>query len=329
MKREPLPQGPHGVVRFYNFLPEGNHFLDDVLTGFSQPHKRLPPAYLFDPRGTPFYAALCAQPECYLMQAEVAILREHLAVIANFIGPETELIELRSGVGVQAALLLEQLKPLVYVPIDLDGPMLQAASRDLAELFPWLNISGMCADLRHRLALPEFVGLPIRKKAVLFAGSVLGGFAPQEALTVLCNARQLVGTGGMLLAGIDLKKDMKTIVSAYSDASGMNAAFHLNLLERINRDLGADFQQGRFAYRASFNDGRGCMEMRLESLYAQFARVGGRRIDFAPNETVETGIAYQYSIAEFQALARKAGFAAQETWMDAAQMFSIHGMIAV
>jgi dimethylhistidine N-methyltransferase len=300
-----------------------------VLAGLSLPQKRISPRYFFDEGGAQLYAALCEQPERYLMQAEAGILRDNLAAVVQFVGPETELIELRTGIGVQTAFLLERLQPLVYVPIDIDGRMLEAASRELAELFPWLNISGMRADLDGSLALPEFAGLPIRRKAVLLWNSVIGGYAPEEALAVLSNARQLAGAGGVLLAGVDLKKDPATIVSAYSDALGMNAALHLNLLSRINRELGGDFQPRRFAYRASYDDRRGRVEMRLESLYSQFARVGGRRFDFAPNETVDTGVAYAYSIAEFQALARRAGFAEQMTWTDAAQMFAIHGMIAV
>ena len=133
----------------------------------------------------------------------------------------------------------------------------------------------------------------------------------------------------MLLAGVDLKKDGKTIESAYIDASGMNAGLHRNLLARINRELGGDFQTWRFAYHAYYDRTKGCVTMYLESLYSQFAHVGGRRFDFGPNETIDTGIAYQYEEAELQALARQAGFVSQIVWTDAARMFSVHGMIAV
>ena len=329
MKPEPVPDVPRGVVRFYNFLAQGNRFLDDVLAGLSQLQKRIPPGYFYDARGSRLFAAACEQPGCYLLRAEIAILRDNLAAIAQFIGPDPELIELRTGIGVQTALLIEQLRPLVYVPIDLDGPVLEAASGELAAVFPWLNISGMRADLSRPLALPEFVGLPIRKKVIFLPGSVIGGFTPDEALDVLHNARQLAGTGDVLLAGVDLKKDGKTIESAYSDANGMNAALHLNLLDRINRELEGNFQPERFAYHAFHDRSKGCVTMYLESLYSQFARVGGRRFDFAANETMDTGIAYQYSEVEFQALARDAGFVSQTVWTDAAQLFSIHGMIAV
>lgn len=329
MTTDPAPEVPHGVVRFYNFLPAGNPFLDDVLAGLSRRQKRISPRYFFDQAGAQLYTAACEQPECYLVRAEVGILRDNLAAIVEFIGPAAELIELRTGIGVQTALLIEQLRPVVYVPVDIDGRMLEAASGELAELFPWLNISGMRGDFCLPLALPEFVGLPIRRKVVFLPGSVIGGFTPDEALEVLSNARQLAGTGDVLLAGVDLKKNGKTIESAYNDANGVNAALHLNLLARINRELEGDFQPERFTYRAFRDRSMGRISMVLESRYSQFAHVGGRRFDFSVDETIATGIAYQYAEAEFQALARAAGFASQAVWTDAAQLFSIHGMTAV
>ncbi|OGA50373.1 MAG: hypothetical protein A3G25_05560 [Betaproteobacteria bacterium RIFCSPLOWO2_12_FULL_63_13] len=329
MRSEPVAETPHGVVRCYSFLPASDSYLEDVLDGLARTPKRISSRYCLDEKGSRLYAALCDQPECYLMQAEVTILRDNLAAIAQFVGQEAELIELRAGIGVQTALLLGELRPAVYAPIDVDRSMLDAVSRELADLFPWLNISGIHADICRPLALPEFVGLPIRKKAVFLPGSVIGSFAPVEALGVLRNARRLAGKGGVLLAGIDLKKHAGKIVSAYNDANGMNAALHLNLLARINHELGGDFQPNRFSYRTSYDDTKGRVEMFLDSRYAQIVHVGQRRFDFAYNETIETGIAYQYGIAEFQALAADAGFASQAVWTDAAQLFSIHGMIAV
>lgn len=329
MRFEPVAGTPKGVVRRYSFLPASYSYLQEVLDGLAQTPKRISSRYCLDEKGSRLYAAICDQPECYLMQTEVAILRDNLAAIAQFVGHEAELIELRTGIGVQTALLLGELRPAVYVPIDIDGRALDAVSRELAELFPWLNISGIHADICRPLALPEFVGLPIRKKVVFLPGSVIGSFAPVEALEVLRNVRRLAGTGGVLLAGIDLKKDARSIASAYNDANGMNAALHLNLLARINSELDGDIRPDRFSYLASCDDTKGRIEMFLHSRYAQIVHVGQRRFDFAYNETIGTGIACQYGIAEFQALAADAGFASKAVWTDAAQLFSIHGMIAV
>jgi dimethylhistidine N-methyltransferase len=328
MKPEPALEIPQGVVRFYNFLPAGNPFADEVLGGFSRPQKAIAPRYFLDQQGAELFASLCEQPEYYLLRAEIAILRENMDAILQFAGTGAELIEFRSGIGVQTAVLAEYLRPLVYVPVELDQGILERASRELAELHPWLNLSGMRADVRHPLVLPEFAGLPIRKKIAFMSGSMIGGFAPDEAVAVLRNARRLVGTGGVLLAGVDPGKGRKALESAYNDARGLNARMHLNLLGRINRELNGDFQPGRFSYRADYEAAAGRVVMRLESRYAQFAHVAGRRFDFAPGEIVETGFAHQYSDAEFQSLAHQAGFAPEAVWADTAKQFSIHGMIA-
>lgn len=329
MNPDPAPDVPQGVVRFYNFLPPGEPFLAEVLAGFSQPQKRIGPRYFFDERGAELYAALCEQPEYYLVRSESAILRQNLAAIVQFVGTGAEFIELRAGIGFQTAILAERLRPLVYVPIDMDAGILERASRELVELYPWLNVSGMRADFRHPLVLPEFAGLPAHKKLVFLSGSLTGSFAPDEAIAVMRNARQLVGTGGVLLAGVDPGKRRKPLESAYNDAKGYNARMHLNLLERINRELGGDFQPARFAYRADYEAALGRVTMRLESLYAQFVHIAGKRFDFAPGEAVETGGAWQHSTEEFQAMARQAGFTPEAVWTDAAQQFSVHAMIAV
>jgi len=300
-----------------------------VLAGFSRPQKAVAPRFFLDEQGAELYAALCEQPEYYPVRSEAGILRENLAAIVQFIGTGAEYIELRAGIGLQTAILAERLRPLVYVPIEIDRGMLERASRELADLFPWLNVSGMRADFRRPLVLPEFAGLPIRKKVVFLSGSVTGSLAPDETVAVLRNMRQLVGTGGVLLAGVDPCKRRKALESAYNDAQGINARMHLNLLARINRELGGDFQAGRFAYRADYDAALGRVSMRLESRYAQFAHIAGKRFNFAPGETVETGVAWQYSTEEFQAIVREAGFEPETVWTDAAQHFSVHGMTAM
>jgi len=328
MRAEPIAGTPGGVVRFYRFLPSTDSYLADVLGGLAKPRKRISSRYCLDETGSKLYAALCDQPECYLMRAEAEILRDNLAAIVQFVGPEAELIEFRAGIGVQTALLLGEMWPAVYAPIDIDRLALETVSRELAELFPWINISGIHADVCRPLVLPEFVGLPIRRKAIFLPASVIGGFTTHEARVVLRNARQLAGAEGVLIAGVDLKKDARTIASAYDDANGINAALHLNLLARANRELGADFQPGRFLYRASYDSAQGRVEMSLESRYSQIVNVGEHRFNFAYNEIVQAGIAHQYAITEFEALAGEVGFTSRAVWTDAAQLFSIHCMVA-
>jgi dimethylhistidine N-methyltransferase len=322
------PAAP-GVVRFYNFLPRGATFLDDVLAGLARAPKSIPPKYFYDEQGCRLFEAICELPEYYLTRTEMAILRAQAADIALFAGPDAELIEFGSGSEAKTRVLIEALQPALYVPVDIAVDTMRAASGELARQFPWLNIAGVCADYSRPLALPEFAGVPIRKKVVFFPGSTIGNFTPSEALVFLRQARRAAGTGGILVIGVDLKKDKKILDAAYDDASGVTAEFNLNLLKRINRELGADFQVQRFRHKAFYDPAIGRIEMHLESLFSQIVHVAGRRFDFAAGETIHTEISCKYSMEEFRDLGRKAGFSPEKLWMDPGELFSVHGMMAV
>jgi L-histidine Nalpha-methyltransferase len=324
----PRPAAP-GVVRFYNFLSPGDAFREDVLGGLGRIPKSIPPKYFYDERGCRLFDAICELPEYYPTRTEMAILRAHIGDIAQFAGPDAELIEFGSGAGVKTRILLEALQPSLYVPVEIAIDAMQAACAELARAFPWLNITGIQADYARPLSLPRFVGVPVRKKVAFFPGSTIGNFTPAEALEFLRQARRLVGAGGALLIGVDLKKDRKTLDAAYNDAAGVTAQFNLNLLARINRELGADFLANRFRHKAFYDPIAGRIEMHLESLYAQFVHVAGQRFDFAPGETIHTEISCKYSIEEFRDLGRKAGFVPEKLWTDPEQLFSVHGMVSV
>jgi len=329
MNPEPSPQPPApGVVRFYSFLPRAERLLEDVLAGLALPKKSIPPKYFYDEQGCRLFEAICELPEYYLTRTETAILRGNIAEIAQFVGPEAQLIEFGCGVQAKTRILIQALQTQLYVPIDIAIDTLRASSNELARRFPFLNIVGICADHTRPLALPEFVGVPIRKKAVFFPGSTIGNFTPSEALAFLRQARKMAGAGGVLLVGVDLKKDKATLDAAYADAKGATAQFNLNLLRRINRELAADFQLNRFRHKAFYDPVLGRIEMHLESLYSQFVHVAGRRFDFAPGETIHTEISCKYSITEFQELGKRAGFTPEKVWTDPEQLFSVHGMVA-
>jgi dimethylhistidine N-methyltransferase len=320
------PRPDEGVVRFYNFLPEGDSFLDDVLAGLARPHKTLPPKYFYDVRGCELFEKICELPEYYPTRTELTIMREHAGAMAKFLGPGCQLIEYGSGSSTKTRILIEHLQPPLYVPIDIADAAMRAAAAGLVRAFPWLNITGVCADYTRPLTLPEFVGVPIRRKAVYFPGSTIGNFTPHEAIEFLQLARRMVGPGGALLIGVDLKKDKQMLDAAYSDAAGVTAVFNLNLLARINRELGGDFQLRRFRHKAFYDEAKGWIEMHLESLASQIVHVGGERFRFSAGETIHTEISCKYCIDEFQAVAQRAGFAPEQTWTDAAELFCIHGM---
>ncbi len=323
----PQPRAP-GVVRFYSFLPQAERLSEDVLAGLALPQKSIPPKYFYDEQGCRLFEAICELPEYYLTRTEMAILRGNIAEIAQFVGPEAELIEFGSGVQAKTRILIQALQTQLYVPIDIAIDTLRASSSELARRFPFLNIVGICADHTRPIALPEFVGVPIRRKTVFFPGSTIGNFTPAEALVFLRQARKMAGAGGILLIGVDLKKDKATIDAAYADSKGVTEQFNLNLLHRINRELAADFQVKRFRHKAFYDPILGRVEMHLESQYSQFVHVAGRRFDFAPGETIHTEISCKYSIAEFQELGKRAGFTPEKVWTDPEQLFSVHGMIA-
>jgi len=323
----PQPRAP-GVVRFYSFLPQAERLSEDVLAGLALPQKSIPPKYFYDEQGCRLFEAICELPEYYLTRTEMTILRGNIAEIAQFVGPEAQLIEFGSGVQAKTRILIQALQTQLYVPIDIAIDTLRASSSELARRFPFLNIVGICADHTRPIALPDFVGVPIRRKTVFFPGSTIGNFTPAEALVFLRQARKMAGAGGVLLIGVDLKKDKATLDAAYADSQGVTEQFNLNLLHRINRELAADFQVKRFRHKAFYDPILGRVEMHLESQYSQFVHVAGRRFDFAPGETIHTEISCKYSIAEFQELGKRAGFTPEKVWTDPEQLFSVHGMVA-
>jgi len=326
---QPQQRPAPGVVRFYNFLPDADSFLHDVLTGLARPHKALPPKYFYDARGCELFEKICALPEYYPTRTEFALMRAHAGAMSKFLGPDCQLIEFGSGSSAKTRILIERLRPPLYVPIDIADAAMRAAASGLAQAFPWLNINGVCADYTRPLTLPEFVGVPIRRKAVYFPGSTIGNFSPHEAIEFLQLARRMVGRGGALLIGVDLKKDKQVLDAAYSDAAGVTAAFNLNLLARINRELDGDFQLRRFRHKAFYDEDQGRIEMHIESLATQLVHVGTARFHFGAGETIHTEISCKYSVEEFQAVAHRGGFEAEHTWIDADKLFSVHGMVAV
>jgi len=321
--------GGAGVVRYYNVLVEGPSFLDDVLAGLAAPRKAIPAKYFYDWRGSKLFEAICELPEYYPTRTEIAIMQRHVDEIVRVLGRDTQLVEYGSGASLKTRLLIERARPSLYVPIDISEPQLRNACMELAQLFPWLNINAVVADFTRPFKLPEFVGVPIRRKAVYFPGSTIGNFTPGEAREFLKGVHGLIGPGGMLVVGVDLKKEKRILDAAYDDARGVTAEFNLNLLARINRELGGDFQVQRFRHKAFYDPAKGWVEMHLESLYQQLVHIAGRRFEFKPGETIHTEISCKYTVTEFQDLARGARFHPEQVWTDPANLFAVHALMAV
>jgi dimethylhistidine N-methyltransferase len=312
---------------FHDLHPDTDRLLDDVMAGLSRPHKALPPKYFYDAHGCALFEAICELPEYYLTRAEIALMRGQVGDMARHLGPGRILIEYGSGSGRKTRILIGAIKPVAYVPIDIAREQLGATAAEIARDFPRLRVIAVCADYSRPLALLELDDLGARR-IVYFPGSTIGNFTPAEAAAFLAGAREQVGAGGGLLIGVDLKKDTARLDAAYNDARGVTAGFNLNLLARINRELGADFDVSAFRHRAFYNEAAGRIEMHLESVKAQVVTISGRVIRFRKGETIHTENSYKYSVHEFQELAQTAGLAPVDCWMDAEKLFSVHYLAA-
>ncbi len=298
-------------------------FRADVLGGLRQPKKALPCKYLYDERGSAIFDEICELDEYYLTRTEVAILRSHVADMAEAIGPDCEIIELGSGSALKTRLLLEHLiEPRAYYPVDISAEPLARSAAELSRLFPDLQIIPVCDDFTAEFDLPD-TGVGPSRRVAYFPGSTIGNFRPAAAERLLRSIARLVGAGGGLLIGFDMDKDESIIWPAYNDRRGITAAFNLNLLARINRELGADFDLDAFRHRAEYLRAEERVELSLVSLEAQHVQVAGHRFRFAPGEPIHTEDSYKYAPEHFAAITARAGFALERQWLDEDRYFCV------
>jgi dimethylhistidine N-methyltransferase len=320
---------PGAAVAFHDLAPKLDSFRDAVLDGLSRAPKRIPCRFLYDERGSDLFEAICETPEYYPTRAEIAILEERASEIARLIGPEATLIEFGSGAGRKVKLLLKALdRPRAYVGIEVSREILLRATDDLSLAAPHLRVVAICADFLAPLVLPASVTRGGGRRVAFFPGSSIGNFTPAEATRFLAQCRAMVGPGGGMLIGVDLKKDKARLDAAYNDAAGVTAAFTLNLLERMNRELDADFRADRFAHDAAYDAATGRVAIHIKSLAAQTARVAGRYFRFGAGEGIHTEDSWKYTISDFQMLARDAGYRPVAAWTDTDRLFSVHYLAA-
>ncbi len=317
-------QQPGARFAFHDLHPDTGSFLDDVIAGLTRARKTLPPKYFYDGRGCELFEAICRTPEYYVTRAEIALMRVQAAAMARRLGARCAVVEYGSGSGRKTRILLEALAPVAYAPVDIARGQLLATASRIARDFPAVAVTAVCADYSRALRLPRLGGPQPRRRIVYFPGSTVGNFTPAEAAGFLVNVRRVVGAGGGLLIGVDLKKDPARLNAAYNDRRGVTAAFNLNLLARINRELGADFVLRAFRHQAFYNEPRGRIEMHLLSLKDQRVSVGGRVIRFRAGESIHTENSCKYSVQGFRTLARDAGFEPVECWTDPEKLFSVH-----
>jgi dimethylhistidine N-methyltransferase len=302
------------------------NFRKDVLEGLARPQKALPPKYFYDAAGSRLFERICRLREYYPTRTELALTRKHLREIARFAGKRCALLEYGSGESLKTRLLIGALEPSVYMPVDISADALRAAVTRLRREFPQLGVVAITADFSHPLSIPAYRGNA--RRVVYFPGSTIGNLRPEEAHAFLKMTRGQVGPRGAMLVGVDLKKDANVLHTAYNDASGVTAAFNLNLLVRINRELGGDFDLRRFAHYAFYNPMAGRIEMHLVAREAHAVNIGNYRFSFDRGESIHTENSYKYSVEEFQTLASNAGFRASKLWTDARGWFGVFGLLA-
>jgi dimethylhistidine N-methyltransferase len=309
---------------FYDLAPGEESFRDAVLAGLDRQPRSLPCKFFYDTRGSELFEEITKVPEYYLTRTELAILEEYADDIATQIGPHARLIELGSGASRKVRILLQAMKePAAYVPVDISREHLRDAAAQLAADFPELPVIAVCADYTRPFRLPAMPG-PAGKLAGFFPGSTIGNFEPEAVVRFLRNCAELLGPGGEMLVGADLKKEPEILDSAYNDRAGKNAAFNMNMLERINRELGGDLDLDRFQHLAFYNEDERRMELYIQSLADQTATIAGRRFDFAKGERIHTENSYKYPAEEFHALAARAGFLPVQTWTDKNELFCVY-----
>jgi len=303
-------------------------FLAEVLQGLDKHPKTLPSKFFYDARGSELFEQITELDEYYPTRTELGILESARDEIAEVLGDRCALVEYGSGSGLKTRLLLESLRdPTGYIPVEISQSALDQSVVALGAQFPRLDVEPVCADYTRPFQLPG-LATTSKRRAVFFPGSTIGNFTPEQAIAFMGQMREHVGEGGAVVIGVDLKKDPARLHAAYNDSEGVTAAFNLNVLQRINETLGANFDLEKMAHYALYNPVAGRIEMHLVSLARQELRVGDAQFVLEEGETILTEYSYKYTVKQFGALAAKAGLERVRTWTDPEHLFSVHYLVA-
>ena len=319
--RVALPRQPRNLS-VVDLAPPAASILQDVCDGLSRPQKQLPPKLFYDRRGAQLFTAICSTQAYYPTRTENAILDRRASEITREIGTGAAVIEFGAGEVEKIRRLLPSLRPAAYAALDLSHEQLLRATSRLALDYPWLDVIAVIGDysaeLESRMNLP-----PYARRVVFFPGSSIGNFEPEHAQAFLERARDLVGATGGVLIGVDLVKEWAVLNLAYNDPEGYTAAFNLNVLTRLNREVGADFDLSAFSHEAFYNASRSRIEMHLRSKRQQRVRIGSRLFAFDAGETIHTENSYKYTPDGFTRIASAAGFHGARLWIDPSAWFGV------
>ena len=315
--------GSSSGVSVLDLEPAASDFLEQAIAGLSSSPSTLPSKFFYDERGSDLFQKICELPEYYVTRTETEILRQYGTEIAESIGENAELVGFGTGAGVKTRMVLDHLQNVIaYVPVDISKQRLTEAAKALSREMPALEILPVCADYLQPFELPT----PTREPAhiaVYFPGSTIGNMVPHVAQHFLERVCRLCGHSGGLIIGVDLQKSRKVLEAAYNDSAGVTAAFNLNMLERANRELGADFDLSQWRHRAIYNDQAHRIEMHLVSECVQTVHLGERAFDFDAGEKIITEFSYKHTIESFSGLAASAGFQLARVWTDPGKLFAV------
>lgn len=307
----------------HDLKPSPEDFRAEVIAGLRRQQKTIPSKFFYDEAGSRLFERICTLDEYYPTRAEIAILRQLPHRITRHLPERAVVVEFGTGSCVKVRLLLDALvNPVAYVPIDISRQHLIEAAERIALDYPGLHVSAVCADFAGAVAVPP--GVPAGPRIGFFPGSTIGNFTPDESMALLRRIAATLGSGALFLIGVDLKKEESVLHAAYNDAQGVTAAFNLNLLQRINSEIGGDFDTDRFAHHAFYNADEGRIEMHLVSRAQQAVHIDGHTFWFRKGETIHTENAYKYTVAEFRTLVSECGFVPVSTASDPGGLFCLH-----
>jgi len=310
------------LLQLDKFDSEREDIINEVIAGFEKPQKQLPCKLFYDKRGSALFDEICGLEEYYPTRTEIGIMKENIDEICSFLDSGCLLVELGSGSSVKIRLLLDNLRnPSGYVPIDISEEHLIESVNALASDYPGLRIMPVCADYTQPFSLPR-LDFPFSHTVFFYPGSTIGNFKPDSANRFLGRIAKHAGRGSGLLIGVDLVKDVKTLEVAYNDRKGVTAEFNLNILKRLNRETGTDFDVAKWRHKAFFNPRDSRIEMHLESVINQRVKVDGTSFRIRKDETILTEYSYKYTLEGFEALV-SAHYTVERVWTDRDKKFSV------
>lgn len=313
-------------LSFENLQPNFGDCKKEILQSLRARQKQLSPKFFYDQRGSELFEEITRQPEYYPTRTEISILKDNAQAISEQVGRHALLIEPGSGNSEKVRYLINDLEPSAYVAMDISEDFLLSSAMQLAQEYPWLQVHGVCADFNQTWQPPEY--LQQDRRVVFYPGSTLGNLEPTQALNFLVRKRNLVGSNGGLLIGVDQHKSQDILNAAYNDANKVTEAFNLNALDCVNELLAGDFDVNNFRHKAFYNTQHQRIEMHLECLVNHRVNLDNQRITFKAGETIHTENSYKYTPEQFAQLAQQAGFSLVKRWSDSDDLFSVYYLSA-